>query len=133
MSRFSKTSLLTALEIKISKMAVEYGFDAMKDSNQLMDKSPTTAILVAYGEFVAMQSLRKTIIACDIGRLSKAGFISILDLNVDELESKFGFDRNNGTSQLKGKLSGQDSAIAYGQFCSQITLAQGIDDGSFLR
>lgn len=66
-------------------------------------------------------------------RFNKANLISALEKRADELKQQFGFDENNGTSQLKGKLDNQDAAVAYGKFRLYHDLILQIDDGSLLR
>lgn len=66
-------------------------------------------------------------------RFNKTNLISALEKRADELKQQYGFDENNGTSQLKGKLDNQDAAVAYGKFRLYHDLIQQIDDGSLLR
>lgn len=66
-------------------------------------------------------------------RFNKTNLISALEKRADELKQQYGFDENNGTSQLKGKLDNQDAAVAYGKFRLYHDLVQQIDDGSLLR
>lgn len=68
-----------------------------------------------------------------MSRFSKPALLNALELQIESIEAKYGFDRNNGTAQLKGNLSGQDAAIAYGEFRSLIRLVDKIEDGSILR
>lgn len=65
-----------------------------------------------------------------MSRFSKSGMVNALELKIDAIEAKYGFDRNNGTAQLTGALSGQEAAIAYGEFCSLLRLVENIDSGS---
>jgi hypothetical protein len=66
-------------------------------------------------------------------RFSKPNLLAALERRADELQKQYGFDRNNGTAQLKGKLDSQDAAVAYGKFRLYLDLIQQIDVGSLLR
>ena len=68
-----------------------------------------------------------------MSRFSKSALVNILELKIDAIELKFGFDRNNGTAQLKCALSNQEAVIAYGEFRTLLNLVRTIDDGSLLR
>ncbi|KWA83981.1 hypothetical protein WL29_21690 [Burkholderia ubonensis] len=66
-------------------------------------------------------------------RFSKPNLLAALERRADELKKQYGFDENNGTAQLKGKLDNQDAAVAYGKFRLYHDLIQQLDDGSLLR
>ena len=68
-----------------------------------------------------------------MSRFSKETVIDALQKRVDHHREKHGFDPDNGTAQLKGKLSGQEAAVAYGEFRLCLTIIQQIDDGSFVN
>jgi hypothetical protein len=66
-------------------------------------------------------------------RFSKPNLLAALERRADELKRKYGFDENNGTAQLDGKLDTQEVAVAYGQFRLYHDLVRQIEDGSLLR
>ncbi|RQR65676.1 hypothetical protein DIE18_04290 [Burkholderia sp. Bp9125] len=66
-------------------------------------------------------------------RFSKPNLLAALERRADELQKKYGFDANNGTAQLKGKLATQDATVAYGQFRLFHDLTHQIEDGSLFR
>lgn len=66
-------------------------------------------------------------------RFSKQALLEALNNQITDIEAKFGFDRDNGTAQLIGDLSGQDASIAYGEYRSKIRLVNSIEDGSLFR
>ena len=66
-------------------------------------------------------------------RFSKPKLLAALERRADGLKAKYGFDADNGTAQLTGRLCGQDVAVAYGEFRLCLDLIQQIDDGSLLR
>lgn len=66
-------------------------------------------------------------------RFSKSNLLAALERRADELKEKYGFDADDGTAQLTGKLASQDATVAYGQFRLYHDLIRQIDDGSLLR
>lgn len=68
-----------------------------------------------------------------MSRFSKTAMIAALDDKADSLQKQFGFNPDNGTAQLKGRLDSQDAAIAYGQYRLCRDLAEQIHDGSLFR
>ena len=64
-----------------------------------------------------------------MARFSKTNLIAALETKIIYLEATYGFDRNNGTAQLKGKLSSQEAAVAYGEFRSYLKLIENMDNG----
>jgi hypothetical protein len=79
------------------------------------------------------ENLLKSTGAVGSDRFSKPNLLAALERRACELQKTYGFDENNGTSQLKGKLDTQDAAVAYGKFRLFHELIQQIDDGSLLR
>ncbi|WP_368714734.1 hypothetical protein [Paraburkholderia sp. EG287A] len=59
--------------------------------------------------------------------------LAALEGRAAELRKQYGFDRNNGTAQLTGKMATQDAAVAYGQFRMLHELIQQVEDGSLIR
>jgi len=66
-------------------------------------------------------------------RFNKPNLLAALGRRADTIKAKYGFEASNGTEQLTGRLSGQDVAVAYGEFRLCLDLIQQIDDGSLLR
>jgi len=68
-----------------------------------------------------------------MARFSKEVVLAAIDKKIEALQNEWGFDPNNGTAQLKGKLAGQDAAVAYGTYRALDDLAEQIADGSLVR
>lgn len=130
MPRFSKLALINVLESKVKSIAAQYGFDLNNETQKTKEHLDAT---IALGELRSMQSLVKEMNEAKIKPFNKAALINALELKVDGIEAQYGFDRNNGTAQLKGLLSGHDAAIAYGEFRSSLGLVAKIEDGSLFR
>ena len=62
-----------------------------------------------------------------MARFSKSAMVEHLELEVARLAREWGFDPNNGTSQLRGK--GEDACVAYGEFRSYLDLIEVIEEG----
>lgn len=68
-----------------------------------------------------------------MARFGKDNVVTALQQQADRLQAEYGFDPNNGTAQLKGKLATQDAAVSYGKYRQLLKLIQDIEDGSLLR
>ncbi|MBC8737007.1 hypothetical protein F6X40_09320 [Paraburkholderia sp. UCT31] len=126
--RFSKPNLFAALERRAEALQKEFGFDRNNGTAQLKGKLASQDAAVDYGKFRLFHDLLQ-----QTDRVSKPTLLAALERRAEALQKEFGFDVNNGTAQLKGKLAGQDAAVAYGKFRLCHEMIQQIDDGSLLR
>lgn len=62
-----------------------------------------------------------------MARFSKAAMVQHLESKAGRLAEQWGFDRNNGTAQLRGKPS--EAHVAYGEFNLCQTLLDELADG----
>ena len=62
-----------------------------------------------------------------MARFSKSAMIRHLEVKADRIAEQWGFDRNNGTAQLRGKTG--EAHVAYGEFNLCQTLLDDLADG----